>query len=86
MSSVFLPGNANVNVEFSIPMREEATAEYRPLNIECGNQQVEANRTESVPLEECHQETKSDKHHNVNILEYCAHRKTQQCECITDPS
>jgi hypothetical protein len=33
MSLVLLPGNADVNVVSFTPMREEATAEYRPLYI-----------------------------------------------------
>jgi hypothetical protein len=72
-----LPGNADVNVVTSMPTMEEATAEYRPLNIECSNQEVETNGTETIPLQECHQEPKSDEHHNMNILKYCTHKNTQ---------
>lgn len=73
-----LPGNTNVNLVASSPMMKESTAENRPLNIQCSNQQVESNGTEAIPSEECHQETKSNEHHNMNILEYCAHKNTQQ--------
>jgi hypothetical protein len=72
-----LPGNTDVNAVASSCMMKEAIAENRPLNIECSNQQVESNGTKSVSLEECHQETKSNEHHNMNILEYCAHNKIE---------
>merc|ERR1719419_51130 len=60
------------NVDFScseVEGVEPALHEKSPLQTKGGNQEVEAHSTEAVAFQEGHEETKSNKDHDVDILE-----------------
>lgn len=48
---------------------EPALHEQSPLQAEGGNEEVEADRTEAVPLQESHEEPETHKDHHMDILE-----------------
>ena len=48
---------------------EPALHEKSPLQTKGGNQEVEAHSTEAVAFQEGHEETESNKDHDVHILE-----------------
>jgi hypothetical protein len=67
---VTLPGNADFNMATANSVMKESAAQNGPLDIQGSYQQVESNGTESISLEEGHEEAKADEHHDVNILEH----------------
>lgn len=60
------------NVDFSgagVEGVEPALHEKSPLQTKGGNQEVEAHSTEAVAFQEGHEETKSNKDHDMDVLE-----------------
>lgn len=47
---------------------EPALHQQRPLEAEGSDKEVETHSTEAVPLQECHQEAKSNEDHHMDIL------------------
>lgn len=50
---------------------EPALHEKSPLQTKGGNQEGETHSTEAVALQKCHEETKSNENHDVDVLEAC---------------
>lgn len=67
---VDLPLHANVDLAFMHAV-EEALHQSGPLQGKSCDQEVEANATEAIPLQEGHEEAKTDEDHHMNILETC---------------
>lgn len=65
-----LPLHANVDLA-SMHAVEEALHQSGPLQGKSCDQEVEANATEAIPLQEGHEEAKADEDHHMNILETC---------------
>lgn len=65
---VDIPLHADVDLA-SMHAMEEALHQSGPLQGKSCDQEVEANATEAIPLQEGHEEAKTDEDHHMNILE-----------------
>lgn len=55
-----------------------ALHEQAPLQAEGSQEQVDAHATESVSLQESHEEAKADEDHDVDILKHCRNERGGQ--------
>lgn len=63
------------DVDFNLAMLHvpEALHEETPLEAEGRQEQVDADTTEPVFLQERHEEPKADEDHHVDVLKHCRH-------------
>lgn len=64
-----IPGDGNVDF-LAVKCVVESLAESGPLEDDGGNQEVNSHGTVAVLLKERHQESETDEHHDVHILEH----------------
>lgn len=57
---------------------EPALHQESPLDPKGSEEEIETHGSESITLEECHEEAKAHKDHHVDVLESCAEGKDRQ--------
>lgn len=62
----------------------DALHEEAPLQAEGSQEQVDAHAAEAISLEERHQEPKTNKDHDMDILKHCREERGGQFCCWLD--
>lgn len=57
---------------------EPALHQESPLDPKGSKEEIESHSSESITLEECHEEAEAHKDHHVNVLESCAQGENHQ--------
>ena len=65
-------------VSFRINLVETSRHNGTPLSHECGDEEVVADSTITILLQEGHQEAETDIDHDMNILEHCEKKKERR--------
>jgi len=70
---LYLRFNVDTDDRFTVvsEFTYKAVSQCGPLQNERRENEVISNAAETVALEERHEKSKADKHHNVNILKHC---------------
>lgn len=65
--------------DFSVMQMEKSIDERGPLDRQTGHKHVEADATKAISLQEGHQETETNEHHHVDILEHWMDKEPEVC-------
>ena len=71
-------------VSFCVNLVETSRHDGTPLSQECGDEEVVADSTIAILLQEGHQEAKTDIDHDMNILEHCEKKRERRLNISCD--